>query len=78
MAIRHERAAFAAAGLDVRHQRLADCYQDAGRLLAALQKSHGHGDDTDAMTALLKRQADAMATTPEWSPPTTVPSTAPS
>lgn len=60
VAIRHERAAFEAAGLDVRRQRLADCYEDAGRLLAALQKSHGHGDDTDAMTSLLKRQADAM------------------
>ncbi|MDF3143536.1 MULTISPECIES: peptidogalycan biosysnthesis protein [unclassified Streptomyces] len=60
VAIRHERAAFEAAGLDVRRQRLADCYEDAGRLLAALQKSHGHGDDTDAMTSLLRRQADAM------------------
>ncbi|MDN3293349.1 peptidogalycan biosysnthesis protein [Streptomyces ficellus] len=60
VAIRHERAAFHAAGLDVRHQALADCYQDAGRLLASLQNSHGHADDTDAMTGLLKRQADAM------------------
>lgn len=60
VAIRHERAAFGAAGLDVRHERLADCYEDAGRLLAALQRSHGHGDDTAAMTSLLRRQADAM------------------
>lgn len=60
VAIRHERAAFEAAGLDVRHQRLADCYEDAGRLLAALQKSHGHADDADAMTSLLRRQSDAM------------------
>lgn len=60
VAIRHERAAFNAAGLDVRRLSLMDCYEDAGRLLAALQRSHGHGDDTDAMTGLLKRQADAM------------------
>ncbi|KMS68859.1 hypothetical protein ACM01_37390 [Streptomyces viridochromogenes] len=60
VAIRHERAAFEAAGLDLRHQRLGDVYEDAGRLLAALQESHGHGDDTDAMTSLLKRQAEAM------------------
>ncbi|WP_406207895.1 GNAT family N-acetyltransferase [Streptomyces sp. NBC_01017] len=60
VAIRHERAAFEAAELDVRHLYLMDCYEDAGRLLAALQRSHGHGDDTDAMTGLLKRQADAM------------------
>ncbi|MET9831583.1 peptidogalycan biosysnthesis protein [Streptomyces sp. NPDC006385] len=60
VAIRHERAAFEAAGLEVRRQGLADCYEDAGRLLAALQRSHGHGHDTDAMTGLLKRQADAM------------------
>jgi predicted N-acyltransferase len=60
VAIRHERAAFEAAGLDVRRLYLMDCYKDAGRLLAALQRSHGHGDDTDAMTGLLKRQADAM------------------
>lgn len=60
VAIRRERSAFAAAGLDVRHQLLADCHEDAGRLLAALQQSHGHGDDTAAMTSLLKRQADAM------------------
>ncbi|MFE5916508.1 peptidogalycan biosysnthesis protein [Streptomyces sp. NPDC056468] len=60
VAIRHERATFEAAGLDVRRVDLMDCYEDAGRLLAALQRSHGHGDDTDAMTGLLKRQADAM------------------
>ncbi|MGW1608357.1 GNAT family N-acetyltransferase [Streptomyces sp. NPDC002285] len=60
VSIRHERSAFEAAGLDVRRVDLMDCYEDAGRLLAALQRSHGHGDDTDAMTGLLKRQADAM------------------
>ncbi|QOV33834.1 N-acetyltransferase [Streptomyces ferrugineus] len=60
VAIRHERAAFAAAGLDIRHQPLIDCYEDAGRLLAALQRSHGHADDAAAMTHVLERQAVAM------------------
>lgn len=60
VAIRHERAAFEAAGLVVRRQSLLDCHRDAGRLLAALQRSHGHDGDTDAMTGLLQRQADAM------------------
>ncbi|MGI5484532.1 peptidogalycan biosysnthesis protein [Streptomyces lavendofoliae] len=60
VAVRHERAAFDAAGLDVRRLALADCHRDAGRLLAALQVSHGHADDTGTMTRLLERQADAM------------------
>ncbi|WP_028813287.1 GNAT family N-acetyltransferase [Streptomyces flavidovirens] len=59
--IRRERRNFAAAGLDVRHQTLADCFQDAGVLLAGHQQDHGHDrDGIDAMTGLLKRQAAAM------------------
>ncbi|GHH43725.1 GNAT family N-acetyltransferase [Streptomyces candidus] len=59
--IRRERRAFAAAGLDVRHQVLADCFHDTGVLLAGHQEKHGHDrDGIDAMTALLKRQASAM------------------
>ncbi|MFF9453479.1 GNAT family N-acetyltransferase [Streptomyces flaveolus] len=59
--IRRERRAFAAAGLDVRHQALADCLKDAGALLAGHQQDHGHdGDGVDAMTGLLARQAAAM------------------
>ncbi|MEU6104011.1 GNAT family N-acetyltransferase [Streptomyces flaveolus] len=59
--IRRERRAFAAAGLDVRHQALADCLKDAGALLAGHQQDHGHDQDgVDAMTGLLARQAAAM------------------
>ncbi|MEV7612181.1 peptidogalycan biosysnthesis protein [Streptomyces sp. NPDC089799] len=59
--IRRERRTFAAAGLDVRHQVLADCFRDAGALLAGHQQHHGHDrDGTDAMTGLLERQAAAM------------------
>jgi hypothetical protein len=59
--IRRERRAFAAAGLDVSHQALADCLKDAGALLAGHQQDHGHdGDGVDAMTGLLARQAAAM------------------
>ncbi|MFC7816949.1 GNAT family N-acetyltransferase [Streptomyces sp. NPDC057367] len=59
--IRRERRAFAAAGLDVRHQALADCLNDAGALLAGHQQDHGHDrDGVDAMTGLLERQAAAM------------------
>ncbi|MFD9409891.1 peptidogalycan biosysnthesis protein [Streptomyces sp. NPDC059989] len=59
--IRRERRAFAAAALDVRHQALSDCFEDAGVLLAGHQQDHGHDrDGTDAMTGLLKRQAAAM------------------
>ncbi|MEV8309849.1 peptidogalycan biosysnthesis protein [Streptomyces flavidovirens] len=59
--IRRERRAFAAAGLDVRHQALAVCFEDAGVLLAGHQQGHGHDrDGVDAMTGLLKRQAAAM------------------
>ncbi|WP_217250681.1 GNAT family N-acetyltransferase [Streptomyces sp. AC602_WCS936] len=59
--IRRERRAFAAAGLDVRHQALADCLYDAGALLAGHQRDHGHDrDGVDAMTGLLERQAAAM------------------
>lgn len=59
--IRRERRAFAAAGLEVRHQALADCCEDAGILLAGHQQDHGHDrDGIDAMTGLLRRQAAAM------------------
>ncbi|WP_433544489.1 peptidogalycan biosysnthesis protein (plasmid) [Streptomyces sp. CA-294286] len=59
--IRRERRAFAAAGLDVRQQVLADCCHDAGVLLAGHQQDHGHDrDGIDAMTAVLERQASAM------------------
>lgn len=59
--IRRERRAFAAAGLDVRHQALADCFEEAGVLLAGHQQDHGHDrDGIDAMTGLLERQAAAM------------------
>ncbi|MEU6892639.1 GNAT family N-acetyltransferase [Streptomyces sp. NPDC046557] len=59
--IRRERRAFAAAGLDVRHRLLGDCFEDAGVLLAGHQQGHGHDrDGIDAMTGLLKRQAAAM------------------
>ncbi|MFJ6718186.1 peptidogalycan biosysnthesis protein [Streptomyces sp. NPDC091259] len=61
--IRRERRAFAAAGLDVRHQALADCSEEAGVLLAGHQQDHGHDrDGVDAMTGLLQRQAAAMGT----------------
>ncbi|MEU9591733.1 GNAT family N-acetyltransferase [Streptomyces sp. NPDC048193] len=59
--IRRERRAFAAAGLDVRHEALTDCLEDAGALLAGHQRDHGHErDGVDAMTGLLARQAAAM------------------
>ncbi|MFC8518891.1 peptidogalycan biosysnthesis protein [Streptomyces sp. NPDC057257] len=61
VAIRHERAAFQASGLTVRHEPLSTCYREAGALLAALQHAHGHpGDDIDPMTRLLGEQAEAM------------------
>ncbi|MFJ4776604.1 GNAT family N-acetyltransferase [Streptomyces sp. NPDC088762] len=61
--IRRERRAFTAAALDVRRQTLEDCFGAAGVLLAGHQQDHGHDlDGTDAMTALLKRQAAAMGT----------------
>ncbi|MFD3699217.1 peptidogalycan biosysnthesis protein [Streptomyces sp. NPDC058646] len=59
--IRRERRAFAAAGLDVRHRTLADCFAEAAVLLAGHQQDHGHDrDGIDAMTGLLKRQAAVM------------------
>ncbi|MFJ2747370.1 peptidogalycan biosysnthesis protein [Streptomyces sp. NPDC087297] len=59
--VRRERRAFAAHALDVRRQVLADCFEDAGVLLAGHQQDHGHDrDGIDAMTGLLKRQATAM------------------
>lgn len=59
--VRRERRAFAEAGLDVRHQVLADCFEAAGVLLAGHQQDHGHDrDGIDVMTGLLKRQAEAM------------------
>ncbi|MFI7355861.1 peptidogalycan biosysnthesis protein [Streptomyces avidinii] len=59
--VRRERRDFAAAALDVRRQVLADCFEDAGVLLAGHQQDHGHDrDGIDAMTGLLKRQATAM------------------
>ncbi|MEV6685432.1 peptidogalycan biosysnthesis protein [Streptomyces sp. NPDC051130] len=59
--VRRERRDFASAALDVRRQPLADCFEDAGVLLAGHQQDHGHDrDGIDAMTALLKRQATAM------------------
>ncbi len=61
VAVRHERAAFHAAGLSIRHLPLGDCHREAGLLLAALQSAHGHiDDDADLMTRLLGRQAEAM------------------
>ncbi|MER5728406.1 GNAT family N-acetyltransferase [Streptomyces sp. NPDC002138] len=59
--IRSERRDFAASGLEVRRQSLADCFEDAGFLLAGHQQDHGHDrDGVDAMTGLLERQAMAM------------------
>ncbi|MFF3619240.1 GNAT family N-acetyltransferase [Streptomyces sp. NPDC002467] len=59
--VRRERRAFAEAALDVRRHALADCFEEAGALLAGHQQGHGHDrDGTDAMTALLKRQATTM------------------
>ncbi|MFC9058003.1 GNAT family N-acetyltransferase [Streptomyces sp. NPDC057074] len=59
--IRRERADFAAADIRVRHQPLADCFEEAGALLAGHQREHGHDrDGVDAMTALLERQAATM------------------
>ncbi|MFI5669955.1 peptidogalycan biosysnthesis protein [Streptomyces sp. NPDC051704] len=59
--VRRERREFAAAAVDVRRRALADCFEEAGVLLAGQQQGHGHDrDGIDAMTGLLKRQAAAM------------------
>ncbi|MFF4099020.1 GNAT family N-acetyltransferase [Streptomyces sp. NPDC001903] len=59
--VRRERREFAAAAPDVRRQALADCFEEAGALLAGHQQDHGHDrDGIEAMTGLLKRQAAAM------------------
>ncbi|MFF3807428.1 GNAT family N-acetyltransferase [Streptomyces sp. NPDC002032] len=59
--VRRERREFAASGVEIRRQVLADCFEDAAVLLAGHQQDHGHGrDGIDAMTGLLKRQATAM------------------
>ncbi|MCZ4097967.1 GNAT family N-acetyltransferase [Streptomyces sp. So13.3] len=58
--IRGERRAFDARALTVRTEPLANCVDDAGRLLAILQCRHGHVTDTAAMTGVMRRQAQAM------------------
>ncbi|MFG2750770.1 peptidogalycan biosysnthesis protein [Streptomyces xanthophaeus] len=61
LAVRRERLEFRSAGLRVRQLPLGDCFGEAGRLLAALQQSHGHAADSErVMTGLLERQAGAM------------------
>lgn len=64
LAVRRERLEFQSAGLRVLQLPLGDCFGDAGRLLAALQQSHGHAADSVAVTTgLLERQAASMGDT---------------
>ncbi|OLZ65328.1 GNAT family N-acetyltransferase [Streptomyces sp. IMTB 2501] len=61
VAIRRERRAFAEAGYELRTQRLSECADPAGALLAQLQERHGHPADPAFMARLLRDQAEGMA-----------------
>ncbi|MFM9368554.1 GNAT family N-acetyltransferase [Streptomyces sp. Da 82-17] len=64
VSIRRERRTLAESPFAVRELSLDDCCAEAGALLAGHQQGHGRDrDGVDAMTALLKRQAQAMGDT---------------
>jgi uncharacterized protein len=58
--VRSEIDRFASSGLDVSVGRLSDCWEEAGPLLASVQRKYGHGSTDEEMTAQLAHQAAAL------------------
>jgi uncharacterized protein len=58
--VRGEIRRFAQGGHQVSVGRLSDCYEEAGPLLANVQRKYGHGSTPDEMTQQLARQCAAL------------------
>jgi predicted N-acyltransferase len=59
-AVRKEMRRFAAAGYEVGVERLAECWHEAGPLVAQVQQKYGHPDTPDVCRAALRGLAESF------------------